>query len=192
MVNWVGDRLNIGQMHDDGSKVGACAGGCANSRIPLVDLKHWKVNVEMKLTVPTLQSLIFVVAALLPLAAAADWMTSPEVFEPTYYADHNPDVRDQFGYDTGKLMQHWRTLGIKEGRASSPVFDARYYLKSNPDVAKQVGAQNYPGAAQHWYETGIKEGRPSSPDFHVRTYLQNNPDIAKALGHRGNAISGGT
>ncbi|MFZ0487170.1 MAG: hypothetical protein WAL83_09235 [Arenicellales bacterium] len=113
----------------------------------------------MKLTVPTLKGLIFVVAGLLPLATAADWMTSPEVFEPTYYADHNPDVRDQFGYDTGKLTQHWRTLGIKEGRASSPVFDARYYLKSNPDVAKAVCEENYPAAVRHYLDHGYVKGR---------------------------------
>lgn len=124
----------------------------------------------------------FLILALASLVLAAEWQTTPEVFEPTYYADQNTDVRDKFGYDTDKLTRHWREYGLSEGRRSSPVFDVRYYLRENPDIAKSIGAKNFTGAAEHWYRTGIGEGRPSHPEFHVRTYLKDNPDVAKSVG----------
>lgn len=114
--------------------------------------------------------------------AMADLWVEPAVFVPNYYADQNQDVRNQVGYNSSKLVEHWRKFGLKEGRVSSPVFDARYYLKHNPDVAKTYGPDNYAKAAQHWYQTGRQEGRPSHPDFQVKKYLQLNIDVAREIG----------
>lgn len=112
----------------------------------------------------------------------AKWLTDPTVFEASYYADQNDDVRKEFGYDESKLSEHWREHGIKAGRRSSPVFDVRYYLQENADVARSVGKENYYAAAEHWYKSGRREGRPSHPDFQVKVYLQKNPDVAKTYG----------
>lgn len=114
--------------------------------------------------------------------ATASWLGDPALFDATYYADQNSDVRELAGYNNKKLLHHWGTYGLGEGRRSSPVFDVRYYLQANPDVAKTIGAQNYPEAAQHWYNSGRKEGRPSHPDFHVRDYLRLNKDVARQIG----------
>ena len=38
------------------------------------------------------------------------------VFDPIYYADHNPDLYEAFGYDTDQLQEHFLTCGMKEGR----------------------------------------------------------------------------
>ena len=114
--------------------------------------------------------------------ALADWLLEPSVFEPNYYADQNSDVRKIDGYDHAKLIEHWKTAGLQEGRRSSPVFAVIYYLKENKDVAKHLGEKNYPEAARHWYEKGRQEGRPSHPDFKVRVYLEKNPDVAKTVG----------
>ena len=38
------------------------------------------------------------------------------VFDPIYYADHNSDLYEAFGYDTDQLQEHFLTCGMKEGR----------------------------------------------------------------------------
>ena len=114
--------------------------------------------------------------------ALASWVTDPSVIEPTYYADHNRDVYDEFGYNTQKLLNHWVKFGIRDGRSSSPVFDVRYYLKHNPDLATTLGRENFAKATEHWYKNGRKEGRPSHPEFNVRKYLQLNQDVAREYG----------
>lgn len=132
----------------------------------------------MKKQIGIALSLLFIFAT----SAMANWVFDPTVFEPTYYADQNKGVRDQIGYDTKKLMEHWGNFGIKEGRRSSPVLDVKYYLKHNPGVAKAVGQENYIKAAEHWYMNGRKEGRPSHPDFEVKEYLRLNQDVAREYG----------
>ncbi|NNK14553.1 MAG: hypothetical protein HKP52_09975 [Desulfofustis sp.] len=114
--------------------------------------------------------------------ALASWVTDPSVIEPTYYADHNRDLYDEFGYNTQKLLNHWVKFGIRDGRPSSPVFDVRYYLKRNPDLATTLGRENFAKATEHWFKNGRKEGRPSHPEFNVRKYLQLNQDVAREYG----------
>lgn len=114
--------------------------------------------------------------------ALASWLTDPSVFMPNYYADHNRDLYDEFGYNTQKLVNHWVKSGIRDGRPSSPVFDVRYYLKHNPDVANAVGQENFAKATEHWFKNGRKEGRPSHPEFNVRKYLELNQDVAREYG----------
>lgn len=128
---------------------------------------------------------ILLILALLLLSATptmANWWAEPVIFEATYYADQNPGVREQLGYDEAKLINHWARFGLKEGRRSSPVFDVQYYLKLNPDIANAVGKNNYAKAADHWYKNGRKEGRPSHPDFDVKRYLKLNQDVARKYG----------
>ena len=48
------------------------------------------------------------------------------VFDPHYYADNNPDLKEKYGYNEAKLYDHFVTQGIKEGRSSSPIFNAKY------------------------------------------------------------------
>jgi hypothetical protein len=112
----------------------------------------------------------------------ASWVTDPSVIDPTYYADHNRDVYDEFGYNTQQLLNHWAKFGIRDGRPSSPVFDVRYYLKRNPDLASAFGRENFVKATEHWFKNGRKEGRPSHPEFNVRKYLDLNQDVAREYG----------
>lgn len=125
--------------------------------------------------------LSFGIILIFAASAMAEWWAEPSVFEATYYADHNADVREKVGYDYNKLLNHWRKYGLKEGRKSSPVFDAKYYLNNNPDVAKAVG-KNYLKAANHWYKNGRREGRSSHPDFDVKSYLKLNQDVVRKYG----------
>lgn len=136
------------------------------------------VGVEMRTPLLFLTLSIFFSA----VPALANWTTDPSVFVPTYYADHNDDIRKITGYDAAKLQAHWQRNGIREGRVSSPVLDVRYYLKHNPGVAEDVGKENYLEGALHWYQFGRREGRPSHPDFNVKTYLKLNKGVARELG----------
>ena len=126
--------------------------------------------------------LIFIFYLSFVTPVMANWWTEPVIFEATYYADHNPGVKEEVGYDEAKLINHWGKFGLKEGRRSSPVFDVKYYLKHNQDIANAVGENNYVEAAKHWFQNGRKEGRPSHPDFDVKRYLKLNQDVAKKYG----------
>ena len=82
-------------------------------------------------------------------------------FDPVYYADNNADIKAAFGYDREKLYNHWKTMGIFEGRASSPIWDPMYYLKANADLKIAYG-NDYTQAYQHFSKWGYKEYRISS------------------------------
>ena len=104
------------------------------------------------------------------------------LFQADYYASVYADLRQAFGNDSGKLYQHWKTYGIKEGRTASPLFDARWYLAHNPDVAKAYGAQNYEMAYNHFVHHGLWEGRQGSQYFSPKVYLGLYPDLKQAFG----------
>ncbi len=92
-------------------------------------------------------------------------------FDPVYYADNNDDVRRAYGYDKEKLLNHWRTWGIAEGRAGSPVWNGKYYLNANKDVAAAYN-NDYTMAYKHFITYGYKEKRASS-EYYSGTYYQN-------------------
>lgn len=83
-------------------------------------------------------------------------------FNSTYYANCYADLKAAFGYDYNKLLSHWQSYGIKEGRSASPVFDSVYYLQVNRDVAQAYGSTNYTAAYNHFLTYGCNEGRTSS------------------------------
>ncbi len=118
----------------------------------------------------------------IPVFVYADWKIELPFFDHVYYADNNEDIYDEFGYDKDKLRSHWKSLGIKEGRPSSPVFHVRYYLEKNEDVAQQVGRRNYAKALEHYHDNGIREGRVAHPEFNIRRYIEANPDVREKFG----------
>lgn len=71
-------------------------------------------------------------------------------FDPAYYLDRNPDVREA-GLDP---LTHFLEHGWKEGRDPSPGFSTTGYLAANPDVA--VAEQN---PLLHFLQNGLAEGR---------------------------------
>jgi len=71
-------------------------------------------------------------------------------FDPTYYLDCNPDVREA-GLDP---TQHFLTHGWREGRDPSAGFRMSGYLAANPDVA--AADQN---PLLHFLRNGLAEGR---------------------------------
>ena len=101
------------------------------------------------------------------------------LFNAEYYANMNPDLKSAFGYDSGKLYNHYLTCGIKEGRSASPIFDPVYYLNNNLDLKNAYG-NDYTRAYNHWITYGCAEGRDSSRYYNGFYYRNNNADLNNA------------
>ncbi len=97
-------------------------------------------------------------------------------FDLRYYESKYSDIAAAASADPNfSPLQHYLTVGWKEGRNPNAFFDTNYYLKANPDVAK---AGVNPLAQYDLY--GWKEGRNPSASFNSLSYLQANPDVAAA------------
>ena len=79
-------------------------------------------------------------------------------FNPTYYANHWPDVVKVYGTNDKKLFQHFTTYGMKEHRQAITSFDPVKYRKNYPDLDKTYG-DNWPAYYEHYCRYGYKEGR---------------------------------
>ncbi len=82
------------------------------------------------------------------------------VFDASFYADRNPDVAQSLGMDEGKLLEHFITMGMTEGRVASENFNVKVYIALNPDVADKL-EDNLRAYYLHYITDGIKEGRRS-------------------------------
>ena len=102
------------------------------------------------------------------------------LFNSTYYADKNPDVKNALGYNENALRNHYYSNGIKEGRSASPIFDPHYYLNKYPDLKNAFG-KNCELAYNHFVTCGINEGRSASKYFDSKYYLDINPDLKNAF-----------
>lgn len=98
-------------------------------------------------------------------------------FDAKYYADTYPDLKAAFGYDSAKLLNHWRTCGIKEGRGASPILDLTYYMANNVDLRKAYGDRNYSSGYEHFLKYGYAEFRPSSQYYNGDYYRRNYADL---------------
>ena len=98
-----------------------------------------------------------------------------KIFDASYYFKTYPDLAS-VGTDTQALLNHYNTIGIKEGRRPSAgtnpgqiiaiandgkTFDAVYYATHNQDVVAIIGTD--PSLLlKHYNEYGCKEGRKPS------------------------------
>jgi ubiquinone/menaquinone biosynthesis C-methylase UbiE/glycosyltransferase involved in cell wall biosynthesis len=93
------------------------------------------------------------------------------IFDESHYLSQVPAAAD-----SGIVpLEHYRTIGWREGRDPHPLFDVGWYLSENRDVA---GAGAEP--LQHYLEGGWKEGRNPHPLFDVKRYLAENGDVTQA------------
>lgn len=77
---------------------------------------------------------------------------------PIYYADHNPDLYEAFGYDTDQLQEHFLTCGMKEGRPGCADFNVAVYKEQNADLAAAYG-DDLAAYYTHYMGCGHGEGR---------------------------------
>lgn len=102
-----------------------------------------------------------------------------------YYADKYADLKRAFGYDHDKLLNHWRTYGISEGRSSSSIYDPQFYINKYGDLKKAFtrnGRVDWAALYNHFKQYGINEGRQASPHFNVSVYKNNYADLRNAFG----------
>lgn len=80
------------------------------------------------------------------------------VFNPTYYAQVNTDVKKAFANNEKKIFEHFCKNGMKEGRVAIETFNVLVYKANNADLKKAFG-NNLPDYYKHYIQYGHKEGR---------------------------------
>ena len=85
-------------------------------------------------------------------------MDYSSVFDATYYADHNSDIKAIYGYDTAALLQHFISSGMKEGRQACATFSVKSYRNANQDLRVTFGT-DYESYFHHYMRTGKNENR---------------------------------
>ncbi len=107
-----------------------------------------------------MRKLIFaVILGFTSIAANAQQLDDPRVFDPVYYLNKYADLQKAYGNDLTKARQHWIKYGIREGRQGSPSFNPAHYLSNYTDLTRAFGGNNYQAAIQHWINYGINEKR---------------------------------
>ncbi len=112
--------------------------------------------------------------ALMSLTTPPETWQEKAAFDTMVYRDRNPDLA---GLTDEQLKEHWKTHGIKEGRASSPILDLQFYLNNNPDLKDAFGT-DYEKIYNHFITSGYKEHRKSSALFDGRYYCDHYPEAA--------------
>ncbi len=80
------------------------------------------------------------------------------VFDATYYADHNPDIKASIGTDENKLLDYFVNYGMNEGRQAKAEFDVWSYRNRYQDLRIAYG-NNLPSYYLHYINGGKAEGR---------------------------------
>ncbi|HEY4963524.1 MAG TPA: hypothetical protein VIH90_02400 [Candidatus Saccharimonadales bacterium] len=120
-----------------------------------------------------------------------------DVFDPTYYADNNPDVASVVGTDPMALFNHFVQYGMSEGRQASANFNVTSYLERYPDL-RNAFHWNLPAYYAHYEQWGMAQGRIAtgnylggttvlngadySPVYSFDYYEKNYPAVANAFG----------
>lgn len=115
------------------------------------------------------------------------------VFDAAYYSAKYADLRKTFGNDSAKLLEHFVTNGMKEGRRGNDEFDVTFYKNAYSDLRKAFGNDN-PSYYNHYIDSGKKEGRVGadpvvyndinySSVFNYDYYKGKYADLRKAFGN---------
>lgn len=81
------------------------------------------------------------------------------VFDAQYYYNTYPDVQKAVGDNTAKLLEHFISSGMKEGRIGKADFDVHAYMKNNIDLIPFYGIKDLSPYYNHYIQTGKSEGR---------------------------------
>lgn len=121
------------------------------------------------------------------------------VYNYKYYISHNADVKNAFGDDDAKVLQHYILYGINEGRQGSENFDIMSYRYAYPDLRRAYRGDNIK-YLQHYISNGRNEGRSAvgtstlqnvitdyngvdySPVYSFYYYENQNPDLKNQYG----------
>lgn len=92
-------------------------------------------------------------------AQASDNIDYSAVFDARYYYNAYADLRAAFAYDQNKLLQHFITYGMREGRRGNAEFDVWAYMQNYDDLLKSYGREDLSSYYLHYIAYGKKEGR---------------------------------
>ena len=84
-----------------------------------------------------------------------------DVYDFNYYILHNPDIYKVYGYDENKVLSHFITFGMNEGRIAKNTFNVKTYKSRYADLRKVYGNNNKM-YYMHYIGFGKKEGRRAS------------------------------
>lgn len=87
-----------------------------------------------------------------------DGVDYSKVFNPSYYALKNSDLKKVYGENPKDLFTHFLIFGMKEGRIASPDFNVQVYKERYIDLKKSYG-QSLPEYYKHYCTFGYSEGR---------------------------------
>lgn len=115
------------------------------------------------------------------------------IFNAVYYSNKYSDLKKAFGNDETKLLEHFISNGMKEGRQASEEFDVNFYKSNYSDLKSAFGTDNVK-YYEHYLESGKKEGRVGanpaicngvdySPVFNYDYYKNKYGDLKKAFGN---------
>lgn len=90
-----------------------------------------------------------------PVLNAADYKL---VFDSTFYYNNNPDLQTIIGNNEQKLLEHFVSNGMAEGRKGCSTFDVTKYKDNNPDLATAYG-NDLKKYYEHYMSTGYNENR---------------------------------
>ncbi|MFB2891922.1 pre-peptidase C-terminal domain-containing protein [Aerosakkonemataceae cyanobacterium BLCC-F50] len=99
------------------------------------------------------------------------------LFDAKTYASLNPDLAAAGLTSPEQLENHFRTIGINEGRVPSAFVNLKYYAQSNPDLGR-AGLTTNAQLFSHLENFGANEGRRSSVVFSPYFYKTVNTDLA--------------
>lgn len=88
------------------------------------------------------------------------------VFDAEYYYNTYPDVQKAVGHDADKLLGHFISSGMKEGRMARADFDVRAYMKNNLDLLVVYGVKDLSKYYYHYMESGKEEGRVATSNMY--------------------------
>lgn len=107
-----------------------------------------------------LMAIIIVLTGIIPMQARATKKTDySAVFDADYYYSAYADLRSVIGNNQKKLLQHFVTCGMQEGRRGNEEFDVKAYMENNPDLVQLFGTEDLESYYLHYINYGTKEGR---------------------------------
>lgn len=124
------------------------------------------------------------------------------VFDPTYYSAQYSDLKAAFGTNVTKLLQHFVTSGMKEGRQACEWFNVEIYKANYVDLQNGFGS-DLVSYYKHYINSGFNEGRKASnlnvsvsigattsPEYTTYTHTQFVKDIQTAIDAKVDGIAG--
>lgn len=117
-------------------------------------MKKWKRTVALAMCLGCLSGTTLQAGAV--SATAVDYSS---VFDAQYYANTYTDVRHAIGNNESKLLEHFITSGMKEGRVAKMDFDVHAYMKNNLDLITVYGIRDLSKYYYHYIQCGKEEGR---------------------------------